>query len=126
MFYQDYENQLYAAMRKEGEAKKNEARETDEKIDTERLLYSCNRGLVTASSLVPVIERLQAERDESNKRITELEKGLRWACDVYMVADELSGDEREARIQRAISYAINHGSKYWNNKMPKAPGVEGE
>lgn len=85
------------------------------------------------------IERLERKIAELEQRLTaaesrnaELETGIRWVCDVYMVPDELDNGERESRLHRSMTYAINQGAKYWNSKAPmvcdkkaNAPGGEG-
>lgn len=64
------------------------------------------------------ITELEQRLAAAEFRNVELSTGLRWACDVYMIPDELSGDDRESRLHRSIAYAINHGAKYWNSKAP--------
>lgn len=54
----------------------------------------------------------------AESRNAELELGLRWACDVFMVPDDFDNGERDACLHRSMAYAINHGEKYWNAKVP--------
>lgn len=54
----------------------------------------------------------------SDQRIEELERALRWACNLYMVADEWQGQERENRINKAMDYAIREGSTMTRRREP--------
>ena len=71
-------------------------------MNKEQRMYKLKNGSDTAIWAAGEIESLEELLSAYEQKLAETEKALRWVCDVYIVDDYYSDDQRKEQLERAV------------------------